>query len=1190
MRTFEAAALSEPISAGAGAPRIPRLRQGGVYLISGGLGGVGFVFAEYLSKQVQPALILTGRSAFPEREEWEQWLSSHPSSDPVSRKIDKVRQLEELGAGVLVLSVDVTDYAAMEQALCRAREHFGPVNGVIHAAGLPGAGIIQLKTGKIADSVLLPKVRGTLILDSLLKNDPLDFILLCSSINSVVPQLGQVDYFAANAFLDAYAFHKRTGNVFTVSVNWDAWQEVGMAVAAAGEYGGSAASAPAQALPLDPPHPLLEKYTASPGERMKYTGRLTLEKNWPLNEHKTTDGKGLLPGTTYLEMIRAAYEHYSSETAFEISSANFVIPLMVNKDDEREVYLYLERQKDFFQVRVESTLKGDTDMRQRHVVAEVRPLKSEEPRSHNIEELKKKCNVREIIFDKEAMRKKERELEKTGEKPQGLLVFGPRWKTMKWTRYGKDEGLTLFELPAEYAAELEQYKLHPALLDTCTGFMFGYVGGGKPYIPFAYKKLVMFRPLPATIICYNRLIGESSSGEFLRFNVILMDEEGRECVTVEEFTMLQVSEDIEGRIRQKEHAAAPRSAAKETAAVDSGELNERQRYLLRTGIRPGEGIAAFERILSGETPQVVVSTIDLPMRIERQKSAFLDRLKEADREEGKSSGPKHARPEISTVFVEPGSETEKKIALFWEEQLGISGVGLFDDFFELGGDSLKAVTILGKVQKASDVEVPISEFFNNPTVKGLSEFVGGSEEESKFYSIEPAPEKDYYPLSSAQKRLYIVQQMEIDNVGYNLPEAVFLEGDIRKSQFQKIFEKLIERHESFRTSFEMVNDEPVQRIHKQVEFEVEYYDAVDNKDFAGKSIDGILRQLIRPFDLTQPPLLRVCLVRTEEKKFQMLLDMHHIISDGVSQLNLFAEIMTLIQGGELLPLRLQYKDYSEWKNSPGNRERIEQQGDYWHKRFAGEIPEINLPLDYERPAVQDFAGGHVYFNLAEDLKNRIDRLTGETETTLYMVLLAAYYTLLSKYTRQEDIVVGSPISGRGHLDLQHIIGMFVNMLPLRQQPVGEKTFAEFLKEVKKSVVDAFENQEYQFDDMVNHLDLQGNPSRNPIFNVVLAMQNMSVEGVSRDDIKQYYGFESGISKFDLLLNVSDLSDPIVMYLEYKTKLFKKSTIERIAKHYIEILEQLVENKDLKLKDIKLSTGAVEMKNDRYRQDEGDFDF
>ncbi len=1169
---FRLVQTCEPITLSKPGNTIPRLREGGVYLITGGLGGIGLVLARYLAANVKAGLILTGRSSLPTRQEWEQWLSSHPVTDPVSHKIRQVKELEEQGARVSVFSVDVTDYQGMKEVLTRAQEQLGPINGVIHAAGLPGGGVIQLKTKEMADSVLLPKIKGTLVLDTLLRKNPLDFILLCSSINSVVPMLGQVDYFAANAFLDAYAYYKTAkDNVFTVSVNWDSWQEVGMAVEAAKQAGGTTA-APAPH-PLTPPHPLLEEYVPGPAEQRKYTGHLALERNWPLNEHMTTDGKGLLPGTTYLEMARAAWENYAGDGPLEITSASFIIPMMVAKNDEREVYLVLKNQGDHCQFQVESALineSGEKDFHQRHVIGEIKALEQSEPRTHDLEEIKARCNVREFTLD-EKTAAEIKKVEENKEKPQGLLVFGSRWKTTKWTKYGKNEGLTMFELPEEYVDELAQYKLHPALLDTSTGFLFGYASGGKAYIPFAYKRLKMFRPLPPRIISYSRVIDNpGSTSELLKFNVTIMDEQGRECVEVEEFTMLEVSEDIKSRIRQKEHVSSPEVVTGDRETTPGEELNPRQQLLLRTGIKPAEGVEAFRSILRGELPQVVVSTTNLPQRIEMQRIPIRDRDREADRAD-KPAGPKHSRPEISSLYVAPRSDIEKMVAETWEEQLGIAGVGIHDDFFELGGDSLKAITINGKIQKQSKVEIPLGEFFNKPTVKGLSEYIlahsAKEEAEDVSYAIEPVEEKKYYRLTSAQKGIFVLQQMEENNVAYNISLILPISGYPSVDILENIFRKMILRHETFRTSFSVIDGEPVQEVHENVEFKVECYES------GGIEVKEIVKDFIRPFDLCRAPLLRAALVKSADNKCLLVMDIHHIISDG-SSMNILARDFLDINGGkELPPLRLQYKDYSEWKNSTQHRATLEEQEAYWMEEFKGEIPLLNMPIDFTRPPIQSFAGNTLNFKISKEETAALKRTASEEKATVIMIILSIYYIMVAKITGQEDIIIGTDVIGRDSPDLLKIIGIFVNALALRNFPAPGKTFREFLREVRDRTLKAIDNQDYQFADLVERISLPRDTSRNPLFDISFTFwsierESESIPGMQTSEVKAGgYSYEDNTSKFDLTLGGTEIHGQLAFAFEYCIKLFKQETIERFINYFKMITAAVMVSPDTKIAEI-----------------------
>jgi hypothetical protein len=344
---------------------------------------------------------------------------------------------------------------------------------------------------------------------------------------------------------------------------------------------------------------------------------------------------------------------------------------------------------------------------------------------------------------------------------------------------------------------------------------------------------------------------------------------------------------------------------------------------------------------------------------------------------------------------------------------------------------------------------------------------------------------------------------------------------------------------------------------------------------------SIIENFVRPFDLSKPPLLRVSLIHTEETNI-LLLDMHHIIADGVSYSILEKEFYKIYNGnGDELPaLKLQYKDYSEWQNSEEQQERIKKQKEYWLKRFNEEVPLLNLQYDFDRPPVKSFKGGFLYYNIEKELCIKLDNLIKESESTLYIVLLSAYYVLLSKYSNSEDIVVGSPITGRSHADLHNILGMFVNMLSLRNRPEGNKTFTEFLVEVKDSVVSAMENQDYQFDQLVGELGLQGVIDRNPIFDAVFALQNLN----ESDPIKMNSGsgadnhsyeknsHEPGydVSKFDLLFSAVKRDSTINITVEYSTSLFKKSTVEVIYKHYVEILNQVLENINIKLDEIQLT--------------------
>ncbi len=531
----------------------------------------------------------------------------------------------------------------------------------------------------------------------------------------------------------------------------------------------------------------------------------------------------------------------------------------------------------------------------------------------------------------------------------------------------------------------------------------------------------------------------------------------------------------------------------------------------------------------------------------------------------------HAR--AKGVYAAPRNEVERALAELWAEVVGMDKekIGIDSNFFELGGHSLKATILITKIHKKLDINIPMVELFKTPTIRGLSQYLKETIKE-KHAVIKKAPEKEYYPLSSAQKRLYILQKMEPTAVAYNLPMTMILEGDVESEQFEKTFFKLIKRHESLRTSFIMVEDQPVQKIHKldDLAFKVEYYNMEHHAQSTEKDI---IRHFISSFDLSKVPLLRVGLIKTGSQSHIFMVDMHHIITDGISENILIKEFLSLYSGEELTPLRLQYKDYSEWQQMQAAQNVFKQQEDYWMHQFEGEIPVLNLPTDYSRPAVQSFEGSEIAFELDASETEALNQMGRVERATLFMVLLALYNVFLSKITGQEEIVVGVPIAGRRHDDLQHIIGMFVNTLALRSSVAREITFKQFLNRVRQQTLEAFENQDYQFEEFVEKVAVEADMSRNPLFDVTFVLQNIFDRPgeIPEDKIKglkvKPLVFEHGTSKFDLTLVAVEWGEKLRFALEYCTKLFEKETIIRFISHFRTIISSVIENPDQEISEI-----------------------
>ncbi|MDP1512981.1 amino acid adenylation domain-containing protein, partial [Paenibacillus ottowii] len=501
-------------------------------------------------------------------------------------------------------------------------------------------------------------------------------------------------------------------------------------------------------------------------------------------------------------------------------------------------------------------------------------------------------------------------------------------------------------------------------------------------------------------------------------------------------------------------------------------------------------------------------------------------------------------------YEAPIGEFEEKLALIWQDILGIKKIGRNDNFFMLGGHSLKATSLVARIHKEFNLDMPLKEIFKAPIIAEIARYMKEAKE-SIYQSIQTAKEMEYYPMSSAQRRLYILNQFEGAGTAYNMPGSLLVEGSIDLELFQKTFQQLINRHETLRTSFHFIEGEPVQKIIDPVGFSVVYLESDEEK------VGEIVKEFIKPFDLGIAPLLRVGLVKTGKDKHVMMFDMHHIISDGTSMDILVHEFMDMYGGNNPSSLRIQYKDYSVWQKELFAGDKIKKQEEYWLQEFNGEIPVLNMPVDYQRPAVQSFDGGFIRFEAGSELTGKLIKLARDNGATLYMTLLASYNILLSKYTGQEDIIVGSPIAGRPHTDLQDIIGMFVNTLAMRNYPQGEKTFAEFLKEVRENSIRAYENQDYQFEELVEKLNVKRDMSRNPLFDTMFVLQNTGSSELKIDRLKFIpYTNEFRISKFDLTLNARETQEGIAFDLEYATRLFKKETVERFAAHYLNVLEEI----------------------------------
>jgi tyrocidine synthetase-3 len=519
------------------------------------------------------------------------------------------------------------------------------------------------------------------------------------------------------------------------------------------------------------------------------------------------------------------------------------------------------------------------------------------------------------------------------------------------------------------------------------------------------------------------------------------------------------------------------------------------------------------------------------------------------------------------TYTAPRDNIEETLARLWLEALNGNRqsplmIGIDDNFFLSGGHSLKAAMVVSRFNKQFNTSVSLSRLFEFPTIRTFARFIKESGRQEINREIRPIETGEYYPQSSAQKRLYFLAQMETNQTCYNMPWLVRVTGKLDVYRFRAACRKVILRHETLRTSFHTINGEPVQRVHGQVEFEIRHF-----KEAAS---------FVRPFDLSQAPLLRLGLKETGPDEHLLILDMHHIIGDGTSMEILVDDFFRFYKGETLPPLKIQYKDFTLWQNRLRTAENntLRQQEEYWLNLYShgSSIPRLNLPCDFPRPTIFSFKGATHSFKPDKQDTERLKLLTREHNATLFTVLMTALNILLYKYSGQEDIIVGTSTAGRSHSDLERLIGMFVNELALRNRPTGSKTFLQLLGEVKQATIDAFDNQDIQFEELVDRLNPERDPSRNTLFDVCLSVANFKrPETVLEDIALTPLPMETGTSKFDLtLFAFEDERDGTISFnLEYCTSLFAPDTIRRMAVHFLNILRTVTAAPDIRIEEINI---------------------
>ncbi|MDH5548253.1 MAG: amino acid adenylation domain-containing protein, partial [Gammaproteobacteria bacterium] len=526
-------------------------------------------------------------------------------------------------------------------------------------------------------------------------------------------------------------------------------------------------------------------------------------------------------------------------------------------------------------------------------------------------------------------------------------------------------------------------------------------------------------------------------------------------------------------------------------------------------------------------------------------------------------------------YVAPRNAMEQTLADIWAEVLQVERVGIHDNFFTLGGHSLLATQVVARARQTFNAELPISAIFLHPTISTLSARIS----ESREYiapPITPVSRTNDLSLSFAQQRLWFLDQLIPDNPLFNLPSAVKVRGVLNLTALRKTLNTVIARHESLRTVFPKDSGQPLLAIQQTLHIDLP---VIDLSTLSQDEREAHVRMLAaadarKPFNLAQGPLLRMSVLRINEQHHVLLLNMHHIVSDGWSMGVIIKELAALYdafsQGlaNPLSPLAIQYADYAAWQRQWLQGEVLERQLDYWRKQLSDAPERLALPVDHPYPAAQSYRGANLSFSLSQELTTKLHQLCREHECTLFMTLMTAYQMLLSHYCGQRDISVGTTIANRQHTELEPLIGFFINLLVIRTRFGTNPTYLEALTQVRNNTLDAYAHQDLPFEQLVDLLQVPRSMSHTPLFQVLFDLQNIPVSTINTSSIQlEGIGASNQTAKFSLELHMSETPLGLRGSWQYASDLFDEATIERFSNTFIRFLEQIVASPQTRLSEI-----------------------
>jgi amino acid adenylation domain-containing protein len=522
--------------------------------------------------------------------------------------------------------------------------------------------------------------------------------------------------------------------------------------------------------------------------------------------------------------------------------------------------------------------------------------------------------------------------------------------------------------------------------------------------------------------------------------------------------------------------------------------------------------------------------------------------------------------------------TLEMLAAIWSEVLNVQVIGVDDNFFELGGHSLLATRVISRVKQVFAIALPLRSLFENPTLESLAECLQTTLNPSRQLEIERVSRQEKLPLSFAQHRLWFIAQLEPDSPDYNLPAIVRLQGQLNITALEASFNEIVRRHEVLRTSFSDLDGEPVQEIAPALQLNlaiVELSKVTENQQ--NEQIQELIQQeAVQTFDLSQIPLFRLKLLRLNPQEHILIFVMHHIISDFWSEELLLQELTVLYESAiaskpfTLPELEIQYADFAVWQRQYLQGDLLEGHLSYWQQHLGEDFPVLHFPANRStiRPTIVSEGGAVHNFALAKDLSDAVQTFSKTEGVTLFITLLAAFKVLLAIYTKQQDFIIGSPVANRNHLDLEPLIGFFVNTLLLRTDLEGDPSFRELVARVREVVLNGYAHQELPFEKLVEALQPNRTGKVTPLLQVWFTLTNNDTSNLQLSDLKiSEIEFDTDLERYELRLDFSETNEGLKGCLGYKTDLFDSVTINFLAEYLAIILAQVIAQPDIKLSNL-----------------------